>query len=62
MFCDYGGVYYCEVVFISCTAIVSVFVLMCVVYLVLLNGVCFLSLGVCLCIVSLCCPFCLICT
>ena len=46
---------------------VSGFVLMFVVYLVLLNVVCFLRLGVCLCIVSLCsgcdgcCAFCLIC-
>ena len=33
-------------VFISCSVMVSDFVLMFVVYLVLLNGVCFLSLGV----------------
>ena len=48
MFGDYGGVYL--VFIISCSVMVSVFVLMCVVYLVLLNAICFLSLGVCLCI------------
>ena len=67
LFCDYGGVYCCEV---------GVYVLLCngvwvlmmfVVYLVLLNVIYFLSMRVCLCIVGLCswcdgcCPFCLIC-
>ena len=41
------------------SVIVSGFVLIVVVYLVLLNVGCFLSLGVCLC--SGCCAFCLIC-
>ena len=48
----------------SCSKMVSGCVLMLVVYLVLLNVVCFLRLGMCLCIVSLCsgcCAFCLIC-
>ena len=40
--------------FMSCSVTVSVFVPMSVVYLVLLNVVCFLSLGVSLCIVILC--------
>ena len=40
----------------------SAFVLMCVVYLVVLNVVCFLSIGVCLCSgCDGCCVFCLIC-
>ena len=48
-----------------CCVLVSGVVLMFVVYLVLLNVVCFLSLRVGLCMVSLwcdsCCAFCLIC-
>ena len=56
-----------RLVFTSCSVIVSGFVLIFVVYQVLLNVVCFLSLGVCLCIISLCsgcdgcCAFCRIC-
>ena len=38
----------------SCSVMVSGFVLMFVVYLVLLNVVCVLSLRICLCIVILC--------
>ena len=48
----------------SCSVIVSGIVLVFVMYLVLLNVVCFLTLGVCFCIVSLysgCCAFSLIC-
>ena len=51
--------------FLSYSIMVSGFMLMFFVYLVLLNVGCFLILGVCLCIVSLCsdecCAFCLIC-
>ena len=42
------------VVVMSCCLIVSGFVLIFVVYIVLLNMVCFLSLRVGLCIISLC--------
>ena len=56
-----------QLVFMSCSVMVSGFVLMFIVYLVLFNVVCFLRLGVRLCIVGLCngcggcCAFCLIC-
>ena len=56
-----------RLVFMSCIVMVSGFVLMCVVYLVLFNVNCLLSLGLCLCIVRLCSmcdgcfSFCLIC-
>ena len=43
-----------RLVFMSSSVIVPGFVPMCVVYLVLFNVVCFLSLGISLCIVSLC--------
>ena len=46
-----SGVYVVMLMVMSCSVIVSGFVLMFVVYLVLLNGVCFLSLGVYLYIV-----------
>ena len=63
-FVDYGGVRF---VFMHCSVVVPGLVLMCVVYLMLLKVVCFLGLGVCFYIVSLCsgcdgcCAFCLIC-
>ena len=43
-----------RLVFMSCSVVVHGFMLMFVVYLVLLNVVCFLRLGVCLSIVTLC--------
>ena len=43
-----------RLMFMSCSVMVSGFVLMCVVYLVLLNVMCIFSMGLCLCIVSLC--------
>ena len=43
-----------RLMFMSCSVMVCGFVRMFVVYLVLLNVVCFLSLGVCLCNVNLC--------
>ena len=46
MFCGYVGVDCGEVVFMSCCVMVPEFVLMFVVYLVILNWVCFLILGV----------------
>ena len=46
--------YCCEIVILSRSAMAYGLVLMFVVYLVLLNVACFLSLGVCLCTVSLC--------
>ena len=51
-----------RLVFMSCSVMVSEFGLMFVVYIVLLNMVCVLSLGVCLCNgCNGCCAFCLIC-
>ena len=70
LFCHLIAMLVCIVVilvFMSCSVMVSGFVLIVVVYLEFLNVVCFLSLGVCLCIVSLCsgcdecCYFCMIC-
>ena len=53
LLCD-GGVSYVMLVFMFCSVIVSGLELMFIVYLVLLSVVCFLSLGLCVCIVSLC--------
>ena len=53
MVCDYGGVYCCEVAIYVLSVMMSGCVLIFVVYLVLLNVVCFLSWE-CVCVLLVC--------